>query len=301
MVQKEGGTATLNTVNVGDYNVTTITGGSCAVEVSLSGVADDNKPVQIIDIKPEVPSMIVDGGVWYADPANGGDGSGFVGGWNTVKYGLPAGTSDTEVTCLSPLKAPTNWKVERIHKDDNKLDLSHATPDDSSQVWVANDNQAGTDFFVQGGKYIDQPLLTSDVQLQSSEFSTTPEGVDGLKEIIWNLNGVDQPGTTLNPYKPSGLAINTTYNVKVKHVGVALKEPSEWSATTVFTTGASRSLKEHYVRQIRELRIALAEAAEPRALSADEESPRKRARNADGTFKGDDPSTPDLNEAWEDS
>ena len=27
---------------------------------------------------------------------------------------------------------------------------------------------------------------------------------------------------------------------------------------------------------------------------------RKRARNADGTFKGDDPSTPDVNEAWED-
>ena len=28
---------------------------------------------------------------------------------------------------------------------------------------------------------------------------------------------------------------------------------------------------------------------------------RKRARNADGTFKGDDPSTPDVNEAWEDA
>jgi len=27
---------------------------------------------------------------------------------------------------------------------------------------------------------------------------------------------------------------------------------------------------------------------------------RQRARNADGTFKGDDPSTPDVNEAWED-
>jgi hypothetical protein len=25
---------------------------------------------------------------------------------------------------------------------------------------------------------------------------------------------------------------------------------------------------------------------------------RKRARNADGTLKGDDPSTPDVNEAW---
>lgn len=27
---------------------------------------------------------------------------------------------------------------------------------------------------------------------------------------------------------------------------------------------------------------------------------KKRARNADGTLKGDDPSTPDVNEAWED-
>ena len=26
---------------------------------------------------------------------------------------------------------------------------------------------------------------------------------------------------------------------------------------------------------------------------------RRRARKADGQFKGDDPSTPDLNEAWE--
>ena len=27
---------------------------------------------------------------------------------------------------------------------------------------------------------------------------------------------------------------------------------------------------------------------------------KKRARNADGTLKGDDPSTPDVNEAYED-
>jgi hypothetical protein len=26
--------------------------------------------------------------------------------------------------------------------------------------------------------------------------------------------------------------------------------------------------------------------------------PRKRARNTDGTLKGDDPKTPDVNEAW---
>jgi hypothetical protein len=30
-----------------------------------------------------------------------------------------------------------------------------------------------------------------------------------------------------------------------------------------------------------------------------ERKERKRARNADGTFKADDPSTPDINEAWE--
>ncbi len=34
--------------------------------------------------------------------------------------------------------------------------------------------------------------------------------------------------------------------------------------------------------------------------SAEESSePIKRARNEDGTLKGDDPSTPDVNEAWE--
>ena len=41
------------------------------------------------------------------------------------------------------------------------------------------------------------------------------------------------------------------------------------------------------------------DADAPSAFSSGEPSPRKRARNADGTFKGDDPSTPDVNEAWE--
>lgn len=44
-------------------------------------------------------------------------------------------------------------------------------------------------------------------------------------------------------------------------------------------------------------------AMEVKADSADEsvevEADIKRARNADGTLKGDDPSTPDVNEAWE--
>jgi hypothetical protein len=210
--------------------------------------------------------------------------------------GAPA-PGDSEVTCQSPLKEPTDWKVERI--EGTTIDVSHATPDDNAQVWVADDNQAGKEFVINGGKIVDEPLLTTDVELQSSQFATTPADIDGLKEIIWSLNDVEQSAGTLNPYKPTGLAVNTEYRVKVKHLAQNIGE-SEWSQTTTFFTGASRSLKEHYVRQIRELRIALAEAGEPRALSVEDESPRKRARNADGTYRGDDPSTPDVNEAWED-
>ena len=39
---------------------------------------------------------------------------------------------------------------------------------------------------------------------------------------------------------------------------------------------------------------AVFKTAKPKAKT------KKRARNDDGTLKGDDPSTPDVNEAWED-
>jgi hypothetical protein len=177
----------------------------------------------------------------------------FVDGLQLVDKGV-RDFGDTEVTCQSPLKAPTGWTVKRING--TVLDVSHATPDDNAQVWVANDNQAGTEFVIDGGKIIDEPLLTTDVELQSSQFATTPIGVDGLKEIIWSLNDVEQSAGTLNPYKPTGLAFNTEYRVKVKHVAQSIGE-SEWSQTTTFTTGATRSLKEYYVRQVRELQSAL--------------------------------------------
>ena len=136
-----------------------------------------------------------------------------------------------------------------INTDDNTLLVINSG--DGDNRWIA-ENKADTDFYVAGPNYVDSPLLTTNVELQSSEFSTDPDGVDGLKEIIWNLNGVDQPGTTLNPYKPTGLSFNTEYTVKVKHVAQSIGE-SEWSTSTTFTTGASRSLKEYYVKQIREL------------------------------------------------
>ena len=61
---------------------------------------------------------------------------------------------------------------------------------------------------------------------------------------------------------------------------------------------SGRSLKEHYVKQIRELEQQLAAAQGTKTRSVDTDEPA-RARNVDGTYRGDDPSTPDVNEAWE--
>ena len=164
---------------------------------------------------------------------------------------------DPEVTCVSPLKAPTDWTIEGIDTDNNQLSLSHATPDDNAQVWVANDNQSGTDFYVTGPSIVDEPLLTADVELESSNFTTTPADSDTLKNIVWELNGVEQDAGTMNPYKPT-LNTGTTYTVRVKHQGNTL-EDSPWSDQTTFTTGASRNLYEYQRAQIQTLMTRIAE------------------------------------------
>jgi hypothetical protein len=64
---------------------------------------------------------------------------------------------------------------------------------------------------------------------------------------------------TLNPYRPSGLQLNTTYTIKVKHTGARLGD-SDWSLSTTFTTGASRTLNDHYMKQIKVLEEELREA-----------------------------------------
>ena len=207
----------------------------------VQGTAGDPDEVKVISKDDSVPSITVDGGDWYADPANGGDGSGETDG-------------DTEVTCVSPLKAPTDWKIEAI--EGNTLSLSHATPDGNAQVWVANDNQAGTDFYVTGPSIVDDPLLTADVKLQSSLFATTPADADTLKNIVWELNGTEQNAGTSNPYKPT-LAVNTTYKVRVKHQGNTL-EDSPWSDQTTFTTGATRNLYTYYKERVELLEARLA-------------------------------------------
>ena len=183
-------------------------------------------------------------------------------------------------------------EIVSVNIDDNKLLINNTG--DRDNRWIA-ENKAGTDFAVAGPSYIDEPLLTTHVELESSQFATIPEGVDGLKEIIWNINGVDQSAGTNNPYRPTGLPLNSLITIKVKQIANSIGE-SEWSTSTTFTTGASFTLKEHYIKEIRELekQLAAAQGGNTRSVG------RRRARNADGTYRGDDPSTPDVNEAWED-
>ena len=49
---------------------------------------------------------------------------------------------------------------------------------------------------------------------------------------------------------------------------------------------------QEWVQELTELVFGKEEKSKPKK--------RKRARKKDGTFRGDDKSTPDVNEAWED-
>ena len=171
---------------------------------------------------------------------------------------------DAEVTCLSPLKAPTDWTIEDIDTTANTISLSHAA-EDNSQVWVANDNQADIDFFVTGPKFVDNPLLTADVSLRTSDFATTPFQADTLRNIVWELNGQEQNAGTMNPFKPT-VSTNTTYTVRAKHQGNAL-EDSEWSDSVTFTTGATRNLYEYHIAALESVRANF--EARVAALEAD--------------------------------
>ena len=165
--------------------------------------------------------MVVDGGEWL-----GSDGSGTADGATVVEYQTDGGEGE----------------VVSVNTDDNTILLTNTG--DRDNRWIA-ENKAGTDFFVAGPDVSDDPLLTADVSLESTLFSTTPDGADSLKNIVWELNGATQDAGLTNPYKPTGLALNTTYTVRVKHQGNSLPD-SAWSTSTTFTTGASRNLHTYY-------------------------------------------------------
>ena len=139
--------------------------------------------------------------------------------------------------------------IVSVNTDDNTILLSDTG--DRDNRWIA-ENKANTDFYVAGPSITDLPLLTADVELKSSNFATTPADADTLKNIVWELNGTTQDAGTSNPYKPTGLATNTTYTVRVKHQGNSL-EDSAWSTSTTFTTGATRNLYTYYQERINSL------------------------------------------------
>ena len=150
------------------------------------------------------------------------------------------------------------------------------------------------DFYVAGPNEVDSPLLTTNVWLESSAFSTTPETnpdtggpLDALEKITWSITpdgGAEMiqeagPSGTSNPYQPTGLQLGTWHTIKVKHEGLLLGESiGPWSTSTRFQTGASRSLKEHYVRQITALEQQLAAAQGTKTRSADTDEPPAKAK-----------------------
>ena len=173
---------------------------------------------------PNSNTMTVDGGTW-----NAGD---------VVEYQTNGGQGE----------------IVSVNTDDNTILLTETG--DRDNRWIA-ENKAATDFYVAGPQIVDEPLLTADVELQSSNFATTPDNADSLKNIVWELNGAEQNAGTSNPYKPSGLALNTEYTVRVKHQGNAL-EDSAWSTSTTFTTGATRNLYTYYKERLQVLETRLA-------------------------------------------
>ena len=59
-----------------------------------------------------------------------------------------------------------------------------------------------------------------------------------------------------------------------------------------------RVMKPHALQDLPELELPK-ETKKQKAPAKKAPAKRKRARKADGTLRGDDPSTPDVNEAWE--
>ena len=137
-------------------------------------------------------------------------------------------------------------EISTIDVDENKINLST-----SNGMWVGP-NLAGVDFFVAGPVVNDTPLVTTDVELRCSPFTTDPADIANLTNIVWEIDGQIENAGTTNPYKPQGLATETTHTVRVKHQSTEL-EDSAWSTTTSFTTGEFRSMYEYQQSRINEL------------------------------------------------
>jgi hypothetical protein len=212
--------------------------GSIANFVKSEGVPA--QAVKIISIDVASSKLVVDGGTWDTDGLAG----------------------ESVVVCRSPLKAPTGWQIASINTVSNYIDVTYADTPTGSQVWVANDNRSFKNFTVMGPTIVDDALLTADVSLESTQFSTTPNGADILRNIEWRItpDGGDEyisnAGTT-NPWNPPGLSLNTWHTVTCVHQGAGL-EDSIASAEVRFKTGGTRNLYTYYKERVASLESRLA-------------------------------------------
>ena len=91
--------------------------------------------------------------------------------------------------------------------------------------------------------------------------------------------------------------------MKVIMTQSALGSANEYgSQTRRYLEGEELALDQPWQKALADNFIASGLAREVKVTGPTETKakPKKRARNKDGTLKGDDPSTPDVNEAWED-
>jgi hypothetical protein len=250
---------------------------SGAPGISFDYYISDSQQRTVRDDNPEGWATLYDGAEIAVNglgaTASDIDSSGGIGGGHTAwridgKLLIDKGIRDFGDTEVRYQTKGGKGDIVLVDASNNTLRINDTG--DSDNRWIA-ENKADVEFKIAGPSYVDSPLLTSHVELESSQFATTPafdpntgEPIDGLAKITWSL----KPGNdaeyqldagTLNPYRPSGLQLNTTYTIKVKHTGARLGD-SDWSLSTTFTTGASRTLNDHYMKQIKVLEEELREA-----------------------------------------
>jgi hypothetical protein len=81
---------------------------------------------------------------------------------------------------------------------------------------------------------------------------------------------------------------------------IQIKMKSMSTSQGIARNGDVVDLPEEEIQKIISMRPTAIEILEAEEAAEKEPAKKKRARNTNGTLKADDPSTPDVNEAWED-
>ena len=208
---------------------------------------------------------------------NGGAGQTVANGkvWTELTY-TPGDEAQFVITMKCNTNANTNWTAIRINGQElvdtgvggaptpnpGATKVEYQTKGGSGTVVgvsgndilinISNDRDERwiKGFNVAGPTCLKEPTLTADIELLSTPLTVTPTNPDlnpGVssenQRFVWTINGVEQVGVNVNPWKPGNLETGTQYTVTVRHEDYSqqyLKSPE--SVSFSFTTGAARSL-----------------------------------------------------------